>query len=51
MTIDYPEDLQLLQRIFNNFKDDTFSWKEAVSLIEKAPALLDLSKTIRSKFI
>lgn len=48
MTLDYQSDLILLQEIFNKFKNDTFTWKDAVSLIEKTPSLLNSCKVIIS---
>lgn len=44
VTLDYPEDLELLRRIFDAFADDGFSWREAVALLEGRPELLEINQ-------
>ena len=43
-TVDYPEDLNLVRRIFEYFGRDDFSWREAVTLVEAHPDWLDLNR-------
>jgi spore coat polysaccharide biosynthesis protein SpsF len=48
-TVDTPEDLELLRQIVAHFKDDTFSWKDVLTLFEKEPQLAQINANVRHK--
>jgi spore coat polysaccharide biosynthesis protein SpsF len=49
-TLDTPEDLQLIRKIYSKFDDqDTFGWQEAVALMEREPELAELNSHVSQK--
>lgn len=48
-TVDTPQDLELIRAIAANFPDDTFSWLEVLSLIERKPKLAQINAEIQHK--
>jgi spore coat polysaccharide biosynthesis protein SpsF len=49
-TLDTPDDLQLIRRIYSRFgNQDTFGWQEAVALMEREPELGELNSHILQK--
>lgn len=48
-TVDTPEDLELLRQIVSHFKDDTFSWKDVLTLFEKEPRLAQINANVQHK--
>jgi spore coat polysaccharide biosynthesis protein SpsF len=49
-TVDTPEDLQLLRRIYAHFSNrDNFTWQEVLTLFEQEPDLLKLNAAVRHK--
>jgi len=50
LTVDTPEDLTLIRKIFSEFnRDDDFSLKEVLYLLEKEPALLSINAQVAHK--
>jgi spore coat polysaccharide biosynthesis protein SpsF len=50
LTVDTPEDLELLRQIFIRFPGrDDFSWLEVVSLLEREPELLAINAQVQHK--
>jgi len=48
-TVDTPEDLEFIRRIYEHFQNDTFSWKDALNLLEIHPEWLDINRHIQQK--
>ena len=49
-TVDTPEDLALLRRIYERFPGrDDFSWLEVLALFEREPALAQINAGIHHK--
>lgn len=48
-TLDTPEDLELLRQVVSRFKDDTFSWKDVLTLFEKEPQLAKINAAVQHK--
>jgi spore coat polysaccharide biosynthesis protein SpsF len=48
-TVDTPEDLQLTREIATRFSEDTFSWKDIVTLVENEPALQQINARVQHK--
>jgi spore coat polysaccharide biosynthesis protein SpsF len=49
-TLDTPEDLQLIHKIYTRFENqDAFGWQEAVALMEREPELADLNSHVLQK--
>jgi spore coat polysaccharide biosynthesis protein SpsF len=49
-TVDTPEDLELLRRIYAHFGGrDDFSWLEVLALVEKDPSLVEMNAGVRPK--
>jgi spore coat polysaccharide biosynthesis protein SpsF len=48
-TVDNPEDLNLVRTIASNFKDDSFTWKDVLRLIQDKPELLQINAHIQHK--
>jgi spore coat polysaccharide biosynthesis protein SpsF len=50
LTVDTPEDLELLRQIFARYPGrDDFSWLEVISLLEREPELLALNAQVQHK--
>ena len=50
-TVDTPEDLALIQRIYDHFGHDHFDWKEVLSLCEAHPDWSELNREIAQKAV
>jgi spore coat polysaccharide biosynthesis protein SpsF len=49
-TVDTPEDLEAVRRIFAGFPDrDDFSWREVLDVYERDPALREINAGVRHK--
>jgi spore coat polysaccharide biosynthesis protein SpsF len=48
-TVDTPQDLELVRRIYGQFEDDGFAWQDALSVVEQHPDWLDLNACVRQK--
>jgi len=48
-TVDTPEDLQLVREIVSRFPDDTFTWKDVLALVQRAPQLLKINAQVKHK--
>ena len=49
-TVDTPEDLALVRRIFKHFNGrDTFSWRDVLGLFEREPSLANLNARVAHK--
>jgi spore coat polysaccharide biosynthesis protein SpsF len=48
-TVDTPEDLVFVRRIYDTFNHDSFSWRDVVSLLKKCPQWLDLNRHVQQK--
>jgi spore coat polysaccharide biosynthesis protein SpsF len=50
LTVDTPEDLQLVREIYAHFHgNDNFSWLEVVDLLQKKPELIRINSQVRHK--
>jgi spore coat polysaccharide biosynthesis protein SpsF len=51
-TVDTPEDLELLRRIYAHFENrDDFSWLDVLDLWQKSPVLAEINKNIKHKSV
>lgn len=51
LTLDTPEDLQLLRAIYSHFEGhDEFSWHQVIELLEQRPDLAGLNVYVKQKF-
>jgi spore coat polysaccharide biosynthesis protein SpsF len=50
-TVDTPEDLAFVRRIYEHFGHDKFSWCEVLTLLEKYPEWLAINRDIKQKHI
>ncbi len=48
-TVDTPEDMELVRRIYGHFKHDRFTWQEALELIRQHPDWSELNRAIEQK--
>ena len=48
-TVDTPEDMEFVRRIFDTFNHDRFSWQDVVSLLKRRPHWLDLNRHVQQK--
>lgn len=48
-TVDTPEDLDFVRRIYEHFEHDRFSWQEVLILLERHPEWLAINRTINQK--
>jgi len=48
-TVDTPEDLELVRRIYGHFGDDRFAWTDVLKLLERQPELLEINRHVRQK--
>ena len=46
-TVDTPEDLDLVRRIYRHFGHDRFSWRQAASLIQRHPSWQAVNRHVR----
>jgi spore coat polysaccharide biosynthesis protein SpsF len=50
-TVDTPEDLTLIRKIYEEFDHDQFSWQEVLNLLENHPEWLDINRNIQQKIV
>ena len=50
-TVDTPEDLAFIRRIYDHFKNDEFNWKEVILLLERNPEWLKINKNVQQKTV
>jgi spore coat polysaccharide biosynthesis protein SpsF len=50
-TVDTPEDLDLIRRIYEHFGHDRFSWREVLALLERNPEWLAVNRDVKQKFV
>ena len=50
-TVDTPEDLELVRRIYDYFDDDAFSWHDVLALLEQHPDWLEINRTVEQKAV
>lgn len=50
-TVDTPEDLELVRRIYSCFSDDAFSWHDVLALLEQHPDWLEINRTVEQKAV
>ncbi|HOA76439.1 MAG TPA: glycosyltransferase family protein [Thermosynergistes sp.] len=48
-TVDTPEDLVLVRKIYGHFGDDVFSWHDVIKLLENHPEWLEINKHVVQK--
>ncbi|MFC1628330.1 cytidylyltransferase domain-containing protein [Gemmatimonadota bacterium] len=48
-TLDTPEDLEFLQRIYNHFLRDDFDWTEVITLLEQNREWMDINRDVKQK--
>jgi spore coat polysaccharide biosynthesis protein SpsF len=50
-TVDTPEDLAFVHRIYDYFGHDRFSWRDVLSVLEQNPQWLELNRHVRQKSV
>ncbi len=50
-TVDTPEDLKFVCRIYSHFGNDKFSWRDALHLLAWHPEWLEINRHIRQKVV
>ena len=50
-TVDNPEDLAFVRRIYNHFGHDRFSWREVFTVLEEHPEWLEINQYVEQKVI
>jgi spore coat polysaccharide biosynthesis protein SpsF len=50
-TIDTPEDLEFIRRIYGHFGHDRFSWREVVELVGKNSSWMDINQDVQQKSV
>jgi spore coat polysaccharide biosynthesis protein SpsF len=50
-TVDTPEDLEFVRKIYDHFGDSNFSWIDVQEFLQKNPTLMDINKHIQQKTI
>ncbi len=50
-TVDTPDDLALVRRIYTHVQEDGFSWKDVMDLLSKHPDWLDLNCHVKQKTV
>ena len=50
-TVDTPEDLEFVRRIYGHFDGDTFSWHDVLALLEQHPGWLEINRTVEQKAV
>jgi spore coat polysaccharide biosynthesis protein SpsF len=48
-TVDTPEDLAFVRRIYDHFGHDHFSWHDVLRVLEQHPDWLDINRDIQQK--
>jgi spore coat polysaccharide biosynthesis protein SpsF len=50
-TVDTPEDMELVRRIYDHFGHDRFTWREVLALLERQPAWLEINRHVQQKAV
>jgi spore coat polysaccharide biosynthesis protein SpsF len=50
-TVDTPEDLAFIRRIYEHFGHDRFSWREVLTLVDEHPEWLKINQNVQQKAI
>lgn len=50
-TVDTPEDLELVRRIYRHFGDDAFAWTDVLQVLKEHPEWLDLNRDVPQKAV
>ena len=50
-TVDTPEDLAFVRRIYDHFGHDRFSWREVLAVLEEYPELLEINRHVKQKVV
>jgi spore coat polysaccharide biosynthesis protein SpsF len=50
-TVDTPQDLAFVRRLYEHFRHDRFSWREALAVLVAHPEWLDINRHIAQKVI
>lgn len=50
-TVDTPEDLAFVRRIYEHFGHDRFSWQGVLALLETHPEWLDINRDVQQKIV
>ena len=50
-TVDTPEDLAFVRRIYEHFGHDRFSWREVLAVLEEHPEWLEINQHVQQKAI
>lgn len=48
-TVDTPEDLAFIRRIYEHFQNDTFTWKDVLRLLEMHPEWLEINQHVQQR--
>jgi spore coat polysaccharide biosynthesis protein SpsF len=51
LTVDTPEDLELVRRIFSHFPTADFTWRDAVEIVSSRPDWLELNRHVRQETV
>ncbi len=50
-SVDTPEDMALIERIFDAFGRDDFGWREALAVVEAHPAWMSINRHVMQKVV
>jgi spore coat polysaccharide biosynthesis protein SpsF len=50
-TVDTPEDLAFVRRIYDHFEHNLFSWREVLAALEQHPEWLEINRHVQQKVI
>jgi spore coat polysaccharide biosynthesis protein SpsF len=50
-TVDTPQDLVFVRKVYDAFGHDQFSWQEVLALLENHPEWLDINRDIHQKIV
>jgi spore coat polysaccharide biosynthesis protein SpsF len=50
-TVDTPEDLDFVRRIYDHFGHDHFTWQEVLEVLEEHPEWLEINRTVQQKVL
>jgi spore coat polysaccharide biosynthesis protein SpsF len=50
-TVDTPEDLRFVRKVFDNFGRDDFGWRDVLVLLEKHPEWLEINRQVKQRVV
>jgi len=50
-TVDTAEDLAFVRKVYEYFKNDTFSWREVLELLKEHPEWLEINRDVQQKVV